>query len=382
MPPTKWTLTDVDAGIFEANWKTEVSGGVTIEKRVLQGGKQQGVDSIKVSSETFSFEVLPTRGMNIWKMWTGDFEYGWKSPTKGPVHPSFVPLMEPSGLGWLDGFDEVFARCGLESNGAPEFDEDGRLAHPLHGKVSNTPARNVTIETDGDLIKIMGVVEEARFHFMKLRMTSTITWKIGSTSLQIDDEIENLSANDAEVQMLYHINFGEPLLDAGSTFAAPIKKVVPRNDHAASSISNWQEYLSPTIGYEEQVYFLELAGDAEGNTLGVLKNSNESKGVAIRSNVNQLPYFSVWKNTTSSEDGYVTGLEPATNFPNPKSFEKANGRVVHIPGLGKHSFTVGIDCLDTLDQVSAAVEETKKLEPAETNILDQPQKDWCQGAKG
>lgn len=380
MPATKWTLTDVDAGIFEANWKTEISGGVSIEKRVLQGGKQQGVDSIKVSSDTFSFEVLPTRGMNIWKMWTGDFEYGWKSPTKGPVHPSFVPLMEPSGLGWLDGFDEVFARCGLESNGAPEFDEDGRLAHPLHGKISNTPARNVTIETDGDLIKIMGVVEEARFHFMKLRMTSTITWKIGSTSLQIDDEIENLSANDAEVQMLYHINFGEPLLDAGSKFAAPIKKVVPRNDHAASSISNWQEYLSPTIGYEEQVYFLELAGDAEGNTQAVLKNSNESKGVAIRSNVKQLPYFSVWKNTTSSEDGYVTGLEPSTNFPNPKSFEKAKGRVVHILGLGKHTFSVGIDCLNSSDKVSAAVAETKKLEPAETNVFDQPQKEWCQGA--
>ena len=380
MPATKWTLTDVDAGIFETSWKTKLSDGVTIEKRVLQGGKQQGVDSIKVSSDTFSFEVLPTRGMNIWKMWTGDFEYGWNSPTKGPVHPSLVPLMEPSGLGWLDGFDEVFARCGLESNGAPEFDKDGRLALPLHGKVSNTPARKVTIEADSDLIKIIGVVEEARFHFMKLRMTSTITWKIGSTGLQIDDEIENLSANDAEIQMLYHINFGEPLLDKGSTFAAPIKKVVPRNNHAASSISNWQEYLSPTVGYEEQVYFLELAGDAEGNTLAILKNLNESKGVAIRSNVNQLPYFSVWKNTASSEDGYVTGLEPATNFPNPKSFEKEKGRVVHIPGLGKHAFSVGIDCLSTSDLVSAAVTETKKLEPAETKILEQPQKKWCQGA--
>ena len=50
-------------------------------------------------------------------------ELGWKSPVHGPVHPNFVPLNEPSGLGWLDGFDELFVRCGLESNGAPDFDD-------------------------------------------------------------------------------------------------------------------------------------------------------------------------------------------------------------------------------------------------------------------
>ena len=36
---------------------------------------------------------------------------------------------EPSGLGWLDGFDELLVRCGLESNGAPEFDADGRVVY-------------------------------------------------------------------------------------------------------------------------------------------------------------------------------------------------------------------------------------------------------------
>ena len=52
-------------------------------------------------------------------------EVGWQSPVDGPVHPQFVPLADPSGLGFLDGFDELIVRCGLESNGAPEFDERG-----------------------------------------------------------------------------------------------------------------------------------------------------------------------------------------------------------------------------------------------------------------
>ena len=39
----------------------------------------------------------------------------------------WVPLTEPSGLGWLSGFDELMVRCGLESNGAPDFDDSGQM---------------------------------------------------------------------------------------------------------------------------------------------------------------------------------------------------------------------------------------------------------------
>ena len=70
--------------------------------------------------------MLPDRGLGIWKIMAGGVELGWQSPVHGPVHPRFVPLAEPSGLGWLDGFDELVARCGLVSNGAPDFDAAGQ----------------------------------------------------------------------------------------------------------------------------------------------------------------------------------------------------------------------------------------------------------------
>ncbi|OXE35403.1 MAG: hypothetical protein CGW95_14090, partial [Phenylobacterium zucineum] len=40
-----------------------------------------------------------------------------------------------------------------------------------------------------------------------------------------------------------------------------------------------------------------------------------------------LPYFVIWKNTVDVSDGYVCGLEPSTNFPNPRTFEETKGRV-------------------------------------------------------
>ncbi|MCH8918796.1 MAG: DUF4432 family protein, partial [Proteobacteria bacterium] len=102
---------------------------------------------------------------------------------------------EPSGLGWLDGFDELLVRCGLESNGAPEFQENGRLQFPLHGRIGNKPAHKVELTIDGDSgeITLVGVVEEIRFHFLKLRMTTTIKTKLGEPGLRISDTIENLS---------------------------------------------------------------------------------------------------------------------------------------------------------------------------------------------
>ena len=53
--------------------------------------------------------------------------------------------------------------------------------------------------------------------------------------------------------------------------------------------------------------------------------------IALRFNRQELPCFTVWKNTAALEDGYVTGLEPATNFPNFKTFERQQGRVVRSP---------------------------------------------------
>jgi hypothetical protein len=46
--------------------------------------------------------------------------------------------------------------------------------------------------------------------------------------------------------------------------------------------------------------------------------------------IRALPCFTVWKCTQPEADGYVTGLEPATNFPNFKTFERRHGRVVTL----------------------------------------------------
>ena len=54
-------------------------------------------------------------------------------------------------------------RCGLESNGAPEFDDEtGRLKYPLHGRIANKPAQSVVVTVDDETgeVAVTGVVSE------------------------------------------------------------------------------------------------------------------------------------------------------------------------------------------------------------------------------
>ena len=95
--------------------------GVSAKRRTLRGGVSEGVDTIEIDNGKFRFVVVPTRGMGLWKAWLGKIEIGWKSPVQGPVHPQFVPITDPSGLGWLEGFDELIVplRPGKQRRARP-----------------------------------------------------------------------------------------------------------------------------------------------------------------------------------------------------------------------------------------------------------------------
>jgi hypothetical protein len=341
-----------------------------VSKRKLSGGLRGGMEIIEVDNGRLKYWLLPERGMGIWKVWLDGIEIGWQSPLRGPVHPQFVDLSEASGLGWLDGFDELLCRCGLESNGAPEFDKQGRLKYPLHGKIANLPAYQVEArhQTESDEICIAGRVEESRFQFQKLSLNASVSTRPDSSEIRVHDSVTNISATPGEFQLLYHINFGAPLLEAGAEVVAPVKTLVPRTHRAIEGIDQWSTFGAPEAGFREQVYFMELFGDAHGQTQVLLRNSAATQGVSIHFNLLQLPCFTLWKNTAATRDGYVAGLEPGTNFPNPRSFEQAQNRVIPLlPGESKE-FDVRLEFHPDASSVTRAV---RKI--ADYQALGQPQ---------
>jgi hypothetical protein len=347
----------------------------SVHKERLHGGRREGVDLIVVDNGALRFSVVPTRGMGIWKGWYEGNRVGWDSPvTDGPVNPAYVNLQAGGGLGWLAGFDELLARCGLENNGAP-FEvrtahpdgTDSRVGFGLHGKIANIPASYAAVhvaEEPPHEIVVEGCVEESRLFGPQLRMETRISTVPGSNSLVVRDEFVNLKEQPVQMQILYHWNFGPPFLDPGAQFAAPIRSITPRDKRAVEGLSAHAVYGAPLAGYSEQVYYYELHARANsgGQTLAMLRNQKGDKGIVLRFRTDELPAFTLWKNTAGLRDGYVTGLEPATNYPNPLPFERARNRVVNLPVDGRYTAQITLEVLVTAAAVAAVEREIASLQ--------------------
>lgn len=385
MSTKTWTLLDVANDVHVDHLELtpqEVGGsarGYRVTKRTLRGGVRDGVETVEIDNGVCRVIVVPTRGMGVWRAWLGDFEVGWRSPVHGPVNPAFVPLREPSGLGWLSGFDELVVRCGLESNGGPEWDDRGVLQYPLHGKIANTPAHQVEVSIDSESgeIVLTGVVDETRLYHSKLRLTATLRMRLGEPGFHLHDTVENLSAEPSELEFLYHINFGQPLLDAGAKAVLPATKVVPCTPRAAEGVATWDTYEPPTEGYTEQVYFFDLAASPNGETQTMLRNAHGNQGVSLLFNRNELPCFTLWKSTQMPEDGYVTGLEPSINLPNQRSFEAKQGRVAKLAPHERREFHIDLRIHGDAQAVAEAEQSIERLRgDAKPQVFDEPQAGW------
>jgi hypothetical protein len=87
MTEKRFTLTDIQAGVYEETFSyserdtSHPAHGCQITKRRLCGGPSDGVDVVRVDNGRLAFEVLPTRGMGLWKAWCNGIEIGWNSPS-------------------------------------------------------------------------------------------------------------------------------------------------------------------------------------------------------------------------------------------------------------------------------------------------------------
>ena len=353
---------------------------IEISKERLHGGLQDGVDVLKVNTGRLSFTVLITRGMNIQELKCDDVSLQWNSPVQGPVHPSYVPIWASGGCGWLEGFSEWIARCGRGSNGAPEFTDNGVLKYPLHGRLSNLPARKVEVVVDSQgVVLICGEVLEASVFGHSFLLKVLYRVEAGSSVLQVQDSVVNLSPNDDEFELLYHINTGKPFLSAGARFHAAYHRMCPRDVHATNELDQWDSYREPITGCNETCYFFDLVSDSQGLTSVVLNNSGEDRGVALTFPKTAFPCFTLWKTQRPDNDIYVTGLEPATNYPNTRSFEKKNGRVVALAAGEERVFKFEVNVLTDKVAVRDAIRAIEKLQGRVEPIIErEPIATWCE----
>jgi hypothetical protein len=369
--PLHKTLTSVEGNIHTPTWTEKTAGEGYVRKQTLHGGKQEGVEIIVVHNGKLQFTVIPTRGMSIAEVSVEDVRLAWHSPVKEIVHPKFINLQERGGLGWLEGFNEWMVRCGLEFAGHPGKDEfinnvgdKAEMDLTLHGKIGNIPASEVEVVIERDpprRIRVRGRVDERMFYGPKLELWTEISTEPGSSSFRIEDTIKSHSAFDQEFQIIYHANYGPPLLESGAKFVGAAKRITPFNAHAAKGVQTFAEYVGPTKGFIEQVYCIEPFADRSGKTTIMLHNANASKAVTMTYAIEQLPFLTLWKNTNAEEEGYVTGLEPGTGYPYNRRIERKFGRVPKLKPGETRAFAIDFQILRGGEAVAKTKSEIQKL---------------------
>jgi Domain of unknown function (DUF4432) len=370
--PQNWEISSQDLGL-------KPTKPFSARLRTLHGGRQEGVCIVDIDTGAMKISVVPTRGMNVLEATAGNVRIGWKSPVSEVVNPAFIELNGRGALGWLEGFNEMVVRCGYEWVGHPGMDKGVLL--PLHGLAANIPASKVVLSIDEEppyTIRLKGELKEQAFKLVNFVIATELSTEPGAQSFSIHDTLNNNGDYPKEYEALYHSNFGPPLLDPGAGFSAPVQQVSPFNERAVGEVTDWQKYREPTRDYDETVFNVVPYGDENGETLAVLHNAAGDLGVSLGFNIQQLPVFSLWKNTDTIGQGYVTGLEPGTSWAYNRSYQRALNRVPTIGPKEQRHFDITYTFLADKSAVDSALQKVQRIQhdrPTEvrkTPLVDLP----------
>ncbi|MGP2450053.1 aldose 1-epimerase family protein [Pantoea stewartii subsp. indologenes] len=365
-----WVLTSAEQGTDKGNWQINSSElniqgkPFSIEQKVLHGGKQEGSKLLVIRSQDgLTITLIPTRGMNLLRVEGFGTRLGWDSPVKEVVNPAFINLESRNGLGWLEGFNEMMVRCGYEWTGHPVNDK-GRI-YTLHGKAGNTPVSQLEVEVADAApheIRIRGLIKESTFKKADLQTWTELRYVPGSNQFSLHDVLTNHSDYPHDYEIIYHSNFSTPILEEGARFMAPMSGISPFNGYAKAGLKNWQTYQGPTKDFDEMVFNIKPLSDKNHQTVAAVVNKAGNKGASIQFDTQQLPLLTLWKNTDTLKQGYVTGIEPGTNYAYPVTIEREQKRVKQLAPGASATFDLTYTLLHNSDQVNAVEKRIKAIQ--------------------
>jgi galactose mutarotase-like enzyme len=334
-------------------WKGKISnhnqlGG--IETSVIDNGAGRGARIAWINTGTgLRFKVVIDRAMDIADAFYNQHSLTWLSHA-GITSPQ--PLSH-HGVDWLRTFGGgLLTTCGLSHVGGPEVDEFGERG--IHGLISNIPAEiESIIQPDpfsGNLeMSITGVVKETKIFGPSLELRRTISATLGQATIRIHDEVINRANTPSPHMILYHFNFGWPLVDEGTdilwkgTWHSMEGDKADRIFKEGNEFKKCQDPLSQHSGTDEAVVAIDVTADQSGKCTCGLFNEKLSLAIAMRFNKKQLPWLTNWQHW--GKDEYVTGLEPGTNPPIGQAKARKENQLILLEPGEKRSYDVELEVL-------------------------------------
>jgi hypothetical protein len=279
-------------------------------------GWERGVRCVQLQNDRIALEVVVDRGLDIAGARIRQIPVAWRSPTE-IVAPWFV---ENSGFGPHRGFfGGLLTTCGLDHIGLPverSAERFGYLARttdafPMHGRFSGSPARLSAYgvrEANGGLEAFVeGEVTQVAVFGEHLTLRRRISIAYGRAVVRVEDEVANHGYASSPLAVMYHINFGWPVVAPGARVKTPPRRLRGEGDNAT--------VRAPIPGAAERVWIFATEPDGQGRGYAGIANprvdATQAAGARLDWDAAALPTLVQWE-MANVAGHYVIGLEPST----------------------------------------------------------------------
>ena len=341
------------------DWKEKVSNHAQIggiETSVLDNGAGRGTRIAWINTGTgLRFKVVIDRAMDIAEAFFNEHSLAWLSHG-GITYPQ--PFSD-KGIDWLRTFGGgLLTTCGLSHVGGPESDEFGDRG--LHGLISNTPAEIISIiqpdpRTDNLEMSITGIIRETKPFGPSLELKRTISATLGKATIRIHDEVVNKGNTDAPHMLLYHFNFGYPLIDAETDLLWKGKWHPRHGEESAKIFKEGNDFrkcpepLADHLGSGEEVALVDIEANIFGESVCGIHNSKLGLALALKFQKEQLPWFANWQHWGKGE--YVTGMEPSTHALTGQAKAREDGSLIFIEPGAKRDYDIKLEVISSKDLI-------------------------------
>jgi hypothetical protein len=371
--------------LFGRTWsRTELAertGGLAqvagVELLELADGPERGVRVLEFRTGSgLSFRVALERGFDLLSAEYRGIPIGWRSPV-GPRHPALASVEDSRGWGFLHSFTGLLATCGLDHTLAPATSSAAGYVYPgiaerdypLHGRISQIPARLLGYgeRWNGDVCTLFAEGEVAQMAVFgeNLVLTRRIEAALGGTSISITDRVENRGFRPTPHMLLYHYNFGFPVLDEGAELLLPSRAIVHavhQDLHAQGT--GYRIQGPPKPDFREQVYEHDIVAGKSGMAPAALINpklGNDGFGIRLDYDRAALPCLIQWQCLQSGL--YVLGIEPSTNHVQGRAFAEQRGELIHLEHGEVREYRTRLGVLDGAAALAGVRREIEALQP-------------------
>lgn len=286
------------------------------------------------------FSVVPDRCMDLWDLSYKGINLCFQSKNGLTSPQAYAAANGEFAEQWPGG---MLVTCGLDNVGG-HASEGGIF--PTHGRTSHVPAKNFGTNTfwDGDnyVLRAAGEIHQTKMFSRHLSIRRTIETGLNDKVIKLHDVITNFEAEDEPYMLLYHFNFGYPLLSADSRVVTSKATVSPLNDMSHDP----GNMMEPVDGRGEELYFYTGLGD---RACGVIYNEVLELGAYIAWDTKNLPNFLEWKNMKSHD--YVLGIEPCNTCGLNRDDATKAGKIAVLPAYSSVENHIELGVLDGLTEI-------------------------------